>query len=191
MAAQPRLREKTRRETASGRSRSRGHYISEEYAVRFGFVNQILEAFQVHPQSTIDGFAGDSNHGFSNYYTFDRQGPWESTMWLNPPWSKWSEVASRVLQSDCACICICPFWGTIWLLHLLLATSCCLFFNRGVKFFELDGVECAGTHWSVLALYIPAGKKFGAMITLPKSVSQKRRLRRKKCAGGVGLITRR
>ena len=92
----------TRRETASGRSKSRGHYISEEYAVRFVFVNQILQAFQVDPQSVTDGFSSDSNHRFSKYYTIDRQGPWESTMWLNPPWSKWNEVARRVLQSDCA-----------------------------------------------------------------------------------------
>ena len=59
----------TRRETASGRSRSHGHYHSEEYAVRFDFVNQILAAFQVDPQSVIHGFPSDLNTRFSNYYS--------------------------------------------------------------------------------------------------------------------------
>ena len=66
----------TRRRRASESSRSRVHYRSEEYAVKFRFVNQILQAFQVDPQSTIDGSASDSNHRFSNYYTIYRQGPW-------------------------------------------------------------------------------------------------------------------
>ena len=178
-------RQETRIRVASGGATNgrKYKYQTEEYAVRRCHVDAILKAFNVKEDEMIDGFSTVENKRFKVHYTKDSSGPWTSTMWLNPPWSMWPSVACRVLAERCACICVCPFWGTRWLQQLMMSAASSLYYPRGEKLCELNGVQCGGIKWSVLAIYIPSREKIDVVpLAIGKTSAARRRWRRKPTA---------
>ena len=154
---------RAREETVhSGRCRAvqSVQYKSERYAVKQEHIVRILQAFGINKDSVTDAFSDSANRRFDKWIDVKDnalQQCWiGGVMWCNPPWSMWPEVTEKVLKREADCICICPWWSTSWLSRLMKVASRNIFFGRGARLFELDGVPCNGTRWPVVVLLVQA-----------------------------------
>ena len=83
----------------------------------------------------------------------------DEVMWLNPPWRMWPEVTEKVMRSECEAICILPAWSKPWIQWLVGAATRRVYFEAGVRMFEVDGRPVPNTLWGVWALRIKAGPR--------------------------------
>ena len=132
---------------------------TEEYAVKPEVVDEILKKFQIARDDVTDGFSSveGGNARFSKCIAKEQDAlkqPWQSTMWLNPPWSLWPQVAARVVHRECDMVCVAPFWQSKWLTKMMEVAADKMFFAKGAKVFELDGKECPGIRWALVVLLV-------------------------------------
>ena len=135
---------------------------TEEYTVRWQFVQEILSRFRVEPPR--DGFADEDNKRFPKCYTKEDNAlskDWgeDEVLWMNPPWSIWPEATDKLMGSRCAAICILPAWSKVWIQRLVGAASKKIYFEQGVRMFEVQGKAVANTVWGVWALLINKGER--------------------------------
>ena len=163
----------------------KAQYLSELYAVRFFYVEQITKFFNVFPDR--DCFASFENRRFEKFWDEGLDafamswGPAE-TLWMNPPWSLWPHVVDKLEKSDCTVITIVPAWSKHWIQRLRALSTSFMYFEKGTNFFELHGRPCAGIKWGVWALLIERSHKrpegWWKSRLGPMSEPQKRRWRR-------------
>ena len=76
---------------------------------------------------------------------------------VEPPWPLWESVTEKLLQSSCEAICVVPAWSAGWVQKLVGCAHRRLYFERGVRMFEVFGKPAPNTLWGVWALWIKAG----------------------------------
>ena len=148
--------------TESATETTPGHRPLEHYTVRWPFLEEILGRFQMEP--TRDCFASEENKRFPLCYTKEQDAlaqEWgkEEVLWMNPPWRLWPEATQKLMASQCAAICILPAWSKGWVQQLVGAAHTRMYFERGVRMFELDGRPAQNTLWGVWALKINKGTR--------------------------------
>ena len=134
----------------------------EDYTVRGPFVLEVIRCLGVTP--TLDCFAAPGNERCSRYFTkqddsLTREWPKAEVLWLNPPWELWDAVCEKLLASECEAICILPAWGKPWVQRLLRAAKGRVYFEAGVRMFEIQGKPVPNTFWGVWALHLPCGPR--------------------------------
>ena len=136
--------------------------VNENYTVRGPFVQEITKGLRVEPQR--DCFAAEGNQRFSTYWTREENALTKSwnegeVLWMNPPWRLWPEVAAKLLASTCEAVCVLPAWAKPWTQSLVQVASRWLYFEAGVRMFEVDGRAASNTRWGVWALLVRAGPR--------------------------------
>ena len=134
----------------------------ESYTVRWPFVYEIVKQFGVEP--TRDCFASEGNKRCSQCYTQEDDAmskEWKKSeiMWLNPPWCMWPQVTEKLMTSECAAICILPAWSKVWVQRVVGAAEKRIYFESGVRMFELEGKPVPNTLWGVWALKLRKGAR--------------------------------
>ena len=134
----------------------------EDYTVRWPFVHECINRLGVEPQR--DCFADEGNKRCSLSYTKEsdaltRVWPEGEVMWVNPPWKMWPQVAEKVMSSECMVICILPAWSKPWVQQLVGAADRKVYFESGVRMFEVEGKPVPNTLWGVWALRINRGPR--------------------------------
>jgi hypothetical protein len=142
------------------RVRGRESQPMEDYTVRAPFILEVVKCFGVKP--TLDCFAAKGNERCSRFFTREdnsltKEWPREEVLWLNPPWALWDAVCDKLLASESEAICILPAWGKPWVQRLVRAASNRMYFEAGVRMFELQGRPVPNTFWGVWALHIKGG----------------------------------
>ena len=162
------------------------NYRSERYALRMEQVQNILDTFGVAKEVVTDAFADASNRRFESWMNEEMNSleqDWKGrVMWCNPPWTLWPTATEKILKREADCICVCPWWSTKWLSRLMRVAVKNVFFARGFRLFELDGVPCGGIRWAVIVLFIPAmgqqSNEYPYWRKYPWSGSQRRKYKR-------------
>ena len=140
----------------------KGAQSGEEYTVRGPFFEEIVQRLGARPQR--DCFATEANKRCERWYS---QGDnalskvWgeDEVLWMNPPWSLWPEVAKKISESRCEVVCVCPAWSKEWVQQVVGMASKRIYFEKGVRMFEVDGRPAPNTLWGVWALRIKAGPR--------------------------------
>eukprot|EP00667_Euglena_gracilis_P000113 EG_transcript_113 len=153
-------------------------------------MEEIEKEFRVKAER--DCFATSQNARCEKFYGEDDDAmkkDWgaEETLWMNPPWTLWPEVAEKLQNSNCRAICICPDWNRRWVKNLVAMAVKKIYFPKGTKLFEADGRILRGTRWGVWALLIDRRQpsQGGAAPGKKKLVRLKKRmLRGTKTRGG-------
>ena len=152
----------------------------------------------------IDAFSSDYNKRFAQHWTEydDAMGKqWDQydkhTLWVNPPFSTWERVATKVMTAAARCVCCVPDWGQDYLHDMLTCAVKKFYIPSGSRIFEHKGRPCGPTKWGVWILVmegirqplpqrsliienvtvLPLNKKKGP------SSSAKRRARRRRVQG--------
>jgi hypothetical protein len=135
-------------------------YLSEQYAVRKCWVQQILKMFGLSADNDIrDCFASSSNRRFNKFWTVHDNAleqDWNNSeiKWCNPPWSIWPATAQKILTSYCQAIAVFPAWHSKqWVQDLLFAGSKVAYFEIGSKIFQLDK-PVGGIRWGLYVVLI-------------------------------------
>lgn len=172
----------------------------EDYIVR-GVVMDLLVKFADagSPRQWIDAFASPETTRFGRFWVEAESQDWDLagrlgfTLWLNPPFSKWPSLISRVLGCEARCVCMIPDWGQEYILQLLEVAATKGYIPSGSPIFERFGAgRCAPTRWGLWILVICAIRKkvpreewFSSTTILPYNragslltTARKRRLRR-------------
>ena len=97
--------------------RLRTRYISEEYAVRMPYVEDILNFFNLEYSQVHEAFASDQNHRFPTWWTKKDNSflkHWKYLqIWANPPWSLLDKVVLKLICDQVQCVVlIVPVWVT-------------------------------------------------------------------------------
>jgi hypothetical protein len=136
-------------------------YLSESYAVRLHWVRKILKMMGYNLNNDLrDCFADPGNARFKKFWTIREdalQQQWsnQETMWCNPPWTIWEQVAKKILQSRSVVIAVFPAWHSkTWVQQLLLAACKVMYFEVGSRVFELGGKPVQGIKWGLFAALI-------------------------------------
>ena len=142
--------------------RSEGRTRPKDYTVRRQFFDEIVRELGLMP--TVDGFASPTNNRVSRFFTQEQDAlkqPWGSgdTMWLNPPWVIWPQVAERLARERCAAIVICPAWTKPWVKQLTAMASRRIYFEAGTSLHEVDGRPVPSTKWGTWALRVDKGPR--------------------------------
>lgn len=135
-------------------------YQSEDYAVTDHWVRRIMRVFQIdgHSMPVRDAFASPGNERFPTYWTVREdamQQSWQGELlWLNPPWTMWPQVTSKVEESGARCVAIFPAWSKAWVNKLLMLATKIIYFESGTRIFQLYGKAVPGIRWGLYAVYI-------------------------------------
>ena len=132
------------------------------YTVRWQVFHEIIRHLGVKPQRDL--FASEGNQRCQKFYTkFDDAltQSWDTgeINWLNPPWELWPLASEKLLLSDCAAICILPAWSKSWVHKVVGASHRRVYFEKGIRIFEVEGRPSAGTFWGLWAVYLKKGPK--------------------------------
>ena len=111
-----------------------------------------------------DCFADERNKRCSLFYSKEDDAltkAWQKgeVMWVNPPSRIWPEVAEKVMSSECAAICVLPAWSKPWVQQLGGAADQKIYFEGGVRMFEVEGKPVPNTWWGIWALRINQGPR--------------------------------
>ena len=124
---------------------------SEEYAVRFEYVQEILVTFGLTTDAMTDVFNNKENRRFDKFMQDAWKCSWAPPLWvwLNPPYSKLQETILKVLADSAQGVAVVPDWKSSWLQVLLKISKQHLYYPEGVKFFELHGEAAGPLKWGV------------------------------------------
>jgi len=126
---------------ASGSQRRKKFWWTEEYAVKWSFLEEIFEKFHMEWTETHEVFASEANHRLSSYWTKETNSfskSWSSLqLYLNPPFSIIDKVLVKLINDQVeSSFIIVPVWkSTTWWDVLQKFKVRALIYHRGTHFF--------------------------------------------------------
>ena len=144
-------------------SEVKNKYKREDYTKKIWVQKLIIKEFDLFPE--VDLFADSCNARCSEYFdaaadSLLQDWPEGKVLWCNPPWTLWPKAAAQIVLRVCTVICILPGWSCDWVKVLLNLSLKRIYFETGVKFFEIAGKPCPGIKWPVWALLVKSTGKF-------------------------------
>jgi hypothetical protein len=139
------------------------HPFTENYSLHENLVEKMLELgknYGIFPK--LDAFATAKNARLESFWTekenaFSKN--WNGKcLWLNPPWTKLSEVVEKIISERASGILICPKWNVDWLKKIqpYVLTE----YNFGAKwhlFRTESGKLMPPPKWQTVAIFFDAG----------------------------------
>jgi DNA N-6-adenine-methyltransferase (Dam) len=131
--------------------RSPARWIAQDYQVRDEYVADVLRRLGVHPQ--VDAFADRYNKRFPRWWgkrspeAWDAfEEPWDrDILWMNPPYSRISDVVRKVKQDAAHVVLVVPRWTRrLWYKKASEMAVSRLTYPAGTRFFTRKGRVCRG-----------------------------------------------
>ena len=117
-------------------------FISEEYAVRMCYVDQVLWEFELLGEEVQEAFASHLNHRFASYWTKEDNSfrkVWTHTqLWINAPFTLMDKVVLKLLCDEVqVAVVVAPVWKSqMWWPVLCQLSEKYVDFPVGTHFFE-------------------------------------------------------
>ena len=105
-------------------------------------------------------YSNQNTAQFADYVTKAELADWDeqgTIFWLNPPFSLWESVATKLLASRGHFLCLIPDWGKPWVLPVLQVCSRKWYIPSSTSLFEIDGTRVPPTKWGCWLLELPSG----------------------------------
>ena len=93
------------------------------------------------------------------FHEWNPTGTQGHSLWVNPPFEMWPEVAEKVVNAQVRCLCCIPDWGSPLLDDLVPLAARRLYIPAGSSVFQYGGGKCPPTKWGLWLLDIPAQRR--------------------------------